>query len=376
MAEIRFFNDEGSGNLQPLTHMRDAQDLRCGILTLKEKAESSLKKLKTPFSILLNGRVLVGQPLADEIKKAKSPVVFMKDRTVVAALVKKTSADKVPASLDVPKKQIKAFLVEFPWDLIYANGKEIGEDVKRLGLKPASPSRLPKQVFIVNKKAVFIGKNVTVKPGVVLDAENGPIVIDDNAVIMSNSVIMGPVYIGKGSTVKAIAKIYGGTTVGPMCKIGGELEATIFHGYSNKQHDGFLGHSYISEWVNLGADTNNSDLKNNYENVRVQMGSRTVDTGRMFMGLVMGDHSKSGINSMFNTGTIAGVSCNIFGSNFPDKYIPSFSWGGGGHYSTYDIERAVKTARAVMKRRNVEMSKDYENRFREVFALTSSERKS
>jgi UDP-N-acetylglucosamine diphosphorylase/glucosamine-1-phosphate N-acetyltransferase len=159
-----------------------------------------------------------------------------------------------------------------------------------------------------------------------------------------------------------------------MCKVGGEVEGSIFQGYSNKQHDGFLGHSYICEWVNLGADTNNSDLKNNYGNVKVYVDGKIVDTGHQFVGLFMGDHSKAGINTMFNTGTVVGVSSNVFGAGFPPKFIPSFSWGGADKMIEYDIEKAVETAKAVMKRRDIKMTKEYETLLRKIFMETAPER--
>jgi UDP-N-acetylglucosamine diphosphorylase/glucosamine-1-phosphate N-acetyltransferase len=161
-----------------------------------------------------------------------------------------------------------------------------------------------------------------------------------------------------------------------MCKVGGEVEESIIHGYSNKQHAGFLGHAYIGAWVNLGADTNNSDLKNNYGKVTVQIGNQLVDTGLQFVGLTMGDHSKSAINSMFNTGTVVGVSSNIFGSGFPPKYVPSFSWGAAGEtFTTFSIDRAIEVARRMMARRKIELTATEEKLFRKIFELTSPERK-
>lgn len=259
--------------------------------------------------------------------------------------------------------------VIYPWDLVYLNRQEIVNDVARLKLKPCTKKITG--VSFVNPKKIYISKTAKIKPGVVLDAEEGPVVIDGGAVIMANSSIMGPAYIGKGSVVKAGARIYPGTSIGPMCKVGGEIEESIFQGYSNKQHDGFLGHSFICEWVNIGAGTSNSDLKNNYSNVKVWNDGEQVDTGKMFAGLFIGDHSKCGINTMFNTGTVVGVSCNLFGHGYMPKHIPSFSWGGPEKMTKFDIERAVKTARAVMKRRDVEMTEEYEKLFRKVFEEAS-----
>jgi len=175
--------------------------------------------------------------------------------------------------------------------------------------------------------------------------------------------------------MKIGAKIYGGTSVGEMCKVGGEVEGTIIHGYTNKQHDGFLGHSYIGKRVNLGAGTNNSDLKNNYGRVKVFVDGDFVDSGRMFVGLTMGDHSTTGIHTMFNTGSVVGVCCNVFGAGFPPKFIPSFSWGGGKEFSEYDLPKGIETARRMMARRQVEMGKSYEKMLRDVYRKTAEYRK-
>jgi UDP-N-acetylglucosamine diphosphorylase/glucosamine-1-phosphate N-acetyltransferase len=215
-----------------------------------------------------------------------------------------------------------------------------------------------------------------VKPGVVLDAEGGPIYIGKKAKVFPNAVIEGPAFIGDGSMIKIGAKIYENTSIGEVCKVGGEVEGSIIHSYSNKQHDGFLGHAYLGMWVNLGADTNNSDLKNNYGSVRVMINGEEVNSGSMFVGLTMGDHSKAGINTMFNTGTVVGVSSNVFGAGFPPKYIPSFAWGGAEGIETYDIARALEVAQRVMGRRKMQLSGAEEKVLREVFALTARERSS
>ncbi|MDZ7763050.1 MAG: hypothetical protein U5K00_01300 [Melioribacteraceae bacterium] len=181
----------------------------------------------------------------------------------------------------------------------------------------------------------------------VLDASEGPIFIDDDAQIFPNSYIVGPVYIGKKSLVKANTQIYHDTTIGPVCKVGGEIENSIIHSYSNKQHEGFLGHAYLGSWINIGASSNNSDLKNDYGKIKVLLNGNEIDTGLQFVGLIMGDHSKCAINSAFNTGTIVGVSCNIYGAGFPDRYIPSFSWGGSEGFREYHLRKAVEVAKIV-----------------------------
>jgi UDP-N-acetylglucosamine diphosphorylase/glucosamine-1-phosphate N-acetyltransferase len=187
---------------------------------------------------------------------------------------------------------------------------------------------------------------------------------------MAGAVIEGPAAIGAKATVKMLARLYEGTTVGPLCKVGGEVEASILHACSNKQHDGFLGHSYVGAWCNLGAGTNTSDLKNNYAPVRVSIEGREVDSGQLFVGLTMGDHSKAAVSTMFNTGTVAGVGCNIFGADFPPKDIPSFTWGGRGGLVEYDFDKFCRTAELVMARREQRLTPALRAMLEHVFHQT------
>jgi UDP-N-acetylglucosamine diphosphorylase/glucosamine-1-phosphate N-acetyltransferase len=233
-----------------------------------------------------------------------------------------------------------------------------------------------KGVHLLGRSDIYIGEGARVSPGVVLDAEEGPIYIGKQARVFPQATIIGPVSVGEKSWIKVGAQIYEHTSIGPLSKVGGEVEGTIIHGYSNKQHGGFLGHAYVGAWVNLGADTNNSDLKNNYGNVRVTMGDKQIDTGMQFVGLTMGDHSKSAINSMFNTGTVVGASSNIFGSGFPPKYVPSFSWGAAGEtFTTFSVDKAIEVAKRVMSRRGITLGAVEDGLFRTIFELTSDERR-
>jgi len=209
----------------------------------------------------------------------------------------------------------------------------------------------------------------------VLDAEDGPIYIDKDATVMANASLQGPLFVGAKSVIKMGAKIYESVSVGEMCKVGGEVEESIIHSYSNKQHEGFLGHSYLGQWVNLGADSNNSDLKNNYGTVKVYVNGEMIDSGLLFVGLIMGDHAKCGINTMFNTGTVVGAMSNVFGSGYSDKFIPSFTWGGVESMETYALDKALEVARRVMARRKMALSVAQENMLRHVFAITTFERK-
>jgi len=207
-----------------------------------------------------------------------------------------------------------------------------------------------------------------------LNDDDGPIVIEEDVTIMEGAMIRGPVHICKGSVIKMGAKIYGPTVIGPYSKIGGEVSRCVFLGYSNKAHEGFLGDSIIGEWCNIGAGTSNSNLKNNYDTIKMwdYCEHKFKDSGQRFLGMYMGDHSKCAINTSFNTGTTIGVNCNIFGTGFPRNYIPSFSWGGPSGYKEYNIEKSIQTAKIVMKRRNVEMSFEYEKMLRKVFDMTAN----
>lgn len=222
-------------------------------------------------------------------------------------------------------------------------------------------------VFAVNTNQIFIGDNIKIAPTVYLDASEGPIVIEDNVNIMAHSSIVGPTYIGANSTIKMGAKIYEKNLIGPWCKIGGEVENSIIHAYSNKQHEGFLGHSYIGEWVNLGADTNNSDLKNTYGKIKMRLPHKTVNTGLMFLGLMCGDHTKTAINTQFNTGTVAGISAILFESGFLSTTIPSFTWGGLKNTKKYSLDEALQTAQTMMSRRKKYMNQFEEEIFKKEF---------
>ena len=218
----------------------------------------------------------------------------------------------------------------------------------------------------MGEENVFLADSARIMPGVVIDAESGPVWIDDHVQIMPQAVLEGPLSIGKNSIIKVGAKIYENTTIGPVCKVGGEVEQSIFQSYSNKQHDGFLGHSYLGSWINLGADTNNSDLKNNYSSISVILNKQKIETGKRFLGTIIGDHSKTAINTMINTGSIIGVCCNIFGGDFPPKYIPSFSWGGSAGLQDYHFDKAIEVAQIVMERRNIIFTDNHLKLFKAV----------
>jgi UDP-N-acetylglucosamine diphosphorylase/glucosamine-1-phosphate N-acetyltransferase len=411
-STVCLFEDALVSNFFPLVYFRPVYDLRCGITTLREKIvcaysaatfvfscrsyladslkakepKSTVNQLPAGQCLLVNGRVLADERFSKKIPlSAKSDVVYVNGDTVVAAFVHGETLTKIAKNSTgifsysdfegIPKKEVDVELVKYPWELVHKNGTWIEKDFHLL--VPAGKKirgKVYAGVHILGKSRVFIGSGAVIKPGVVLDAEKGPIYIGKNVQVLPNAVIVGPAAIGHDSWIKAGAQIYENTTIGPVCKVGGEVEGSILQSYSNKQHAGFLGHSYLGSWVNLGADTNNSDLKNNYGSIKVTVNGKQIDTELQFVGVTIGDHSKSGINTMFNTGTVVGVCSNVFGAGFPSKYVPSFAWGGSENTVTYEVDKAIDVAKRVMTRRKVEMSNAEEKLFRTVFDLTSSER--
>jgi len=412
--QIVIFEDEKYINFEPLIYYRPVYDLVCGASTLREKIERAypsskvvlhcrkylveLLKSQNPSIqvnnlsdsevLFINGRIVAPENLAEIISPTLSEdKVFKSNGTVAAARVsgdrlKNILGKDVLSSADfdgIPSEEVEINLAEYLWDLIDLNGEELKKDIAYLSAKnkikgiEVKESKFP-GVNFVNPEKIFISDNVIIKPGVVLDASNGPIYLDKKVDIFPNAVIEGPVYIGESSKVKSCATIYENVSVGKVCKVGGEIEDSIIMSYSNKQHSGFLGHSYLGSWVNIGADTNCSDLQNNYGTIKVQVNGRHIDTGRQFVGLMMGDHSKTAINTMFNTGTVVGFSCNVYGEGFPPKYISSFGWGGSSSVKEYKLAKAVETAKAVFKRRDKVFSEEEENIFSTIFNLTKEDR--
>ncbi|HEX9614769.1 MAG TPA: putative sugar nucleotidyl transferase, partial [Bacteroidota bacterium] len=346
--------------------------------------------LGTGSFLFVNGRLLMEDKIAEVLSRdERSDCLYVRGEELVGARIGAGNLERARKQLkglfsvaafgDLPRIEVEAKLIGYPWHLVQNNGKELHADFEWMLKKKKKGKKNVKSfpgVHLLGKGNIIIEEGAVIKPGAVLDAEEGPIHIGRDVRVFPNATILGPVHVGEKSWIKTGAQIYGETSIGQLCKVGGEVEGSIFHGYSNKQHGGFLGHSYVGAWVNLGADTNNSDLKNNYGLVRVTLGTEQIDTGMQFMGLVIADHSKSAINSMFNTGTVVGVSSNIFGSGFPPKYVPSFSWGAAGDIpTTYNVDKAINVARRVMARRKVDMTSAEEQLFRKVFEITSAERR-
>jgi UDP-N-acetylglucosamine diphosphorylase/glucosamine-1-phosphate N-acetyltransferase len=335
--------------------------------------------------LFINGRIIAPSNLKNILStKSGEEKVFVSNGVVVAVKISAKqmrelsleNADTIDTKLfsNIPSVEVEIPVANYLWDLIYLNGKEIQNDFKIYTKVKSSAKKKYQGVNFVNRKNIFIGKDVEIKPGVVLDASTGPIFIDKNVTIFPNAVIQGPFYIGESSKIKSCATIYPNVSIGKVCKIGGEVEDTIIHSFTNKQHSGFLGHSYLGSWINLGADTNNSDLQNNYGTIKVQINGRHIDSGKQFVGLMMADHSKTAINTMFNTGTVVGFSSNVFGAGFPPKYIPSFGWGGSESMKEYKLSKAIETATAVFARREKLFGKEDEKMFETIFDITKEDR--
>ena len=239
--------------------------------------------------------------------------------------------------------------IDFIWDAIYLFNELIINDFKKIDNKSLKKYD---DVKFIKSNLIHIGENVTLKPGVIIDASNGPVFIKDNVTIDLGSLVQGPVLIDDNSYISLGAKIRGGTLIGPNCKIGGEITNSIFHGKSNKVHDGFIGHSYIGEWVNIGAGTNNSNLKNNYSNVKFDFGKKTIDSKKIFLGTMIGDFSRISISTSINTGTYIGVGSNIFNHSFNKKYVASFSWG---NIEKVDFDKFIKTCNLALQRRDYQL---------------------
>ncbi len=402
---LALFEDEFARNLNPLVHLRPVYDLKFGVRSIREKYQrifgnefislhcrdelASVMADRNPQAeintysadkyIFINGRSVIPE---EELRKINSDdeLLYTNNGKIAAAVLTGDNLKKIRAAggkllgrKDFPalnEKEIETLWLDYPWDLFLGNGREIEREFEGQMMD----GKIYDGVSIVNNAGVSIGKEVIIKPGTVLDAEEGPIIVAPCVHIMSNSVIQGPVYIGENSIIKAGARIYGNTSIGEECKVGGEVTDSIIHSYSNKQHDGFLGHSYIGKWVNLGADSNNSDLKNNYGGVKFFVEGKYVDTDTLHCGLMMGDHSKAGINTMFNTGTHVGAGCNIFGGGFPPKFIPSFSWGGADSMTEHILDKAVDTAVRVMERRQVVPTSSEIDLLKNLFDRTAAER--
>jgi UDP-N-acetylglucosamine diphosphorylase/glucosamine-1-phosphate N-acetyltransferase len=398
IQHIVLFDGNERNNLLPLTATRAVADLRIGILTIKEKWEKYLNvkvdiltqdylqpKYNSQYSfssdvekdiIYINAAILPSKQLCDVIKELENDFFLIDENEIVAVRTNEyfhslnelliTNAAFFAYPIENRKSKSIQFSnspINFPWDIFTLNGQEIKNDIKLLGLKP-NPEKL-------SSTNTLLGNEIYIEDGAscecaILNTTNGPVYLGKDSEVMEGCTVRGPFALGEHATLKMQTKIYGDTTVGPHCKVGGEVSNSVLFGYSNKGHDGFIGNSVIGEWCNLGADTNNSNLKNNYGKVKAYNypSKDFINTGLQFCGLIMGDHAKSSINTMFNTGTVVGVCANVFGGGFHPKFVNDFAWGND---AIFELEKAYEVAQRVMERRQINLSETDKNILKYIF---------
>jgi UDP-N-acetylglucosamine diphosphorylase/glucosamine-1-phosphate N-acetyltransferase len=378
-------------DLLPLTYTRPTAAIRIGILSVFEKWERSMPEAKVsfktqehleqiysyqecPISYFINGSVLPNAELCDQIKGLKVNESIVKGKKLVAFHGSLADFNELSVTKNATES-CDIVSIDQVYDLFQKNGIAIKLDFELLTRGRKSQS-LSESVTVIGDKSLVFLEEGAVAEACILNTKSGPIYLAKDSEIMEGSVVRGPFSLGEQSALKLSTKIYGPTTVGPHSKVGGEVNNSVIFGYSNKAHDGFLGNSVLGEWCNLGADTNNSNLKNNYSHVKLfnYREYRSVDTGLQFCGLIMGDYSKSGINTMFNTGTVVGVAGNIFGGGFPPTHIPSFSWGGAEGFEVYQIEKLFETSERVFERRGLSFGDKDKAMLKAVFQLTVDHR--
>ena len=379
-------------SLLPLTYTRPVADIRIGILTIREKWEKLLGFTTTTLTeeyleekypmvemeqnIMLNASFLPTEELVELIQNLKQNQAVFQNEEVIAFYTTEEQEEVDFESYEQIEFEPELIQIKNTWDIFSFNDKAIKADFELI-TEGRKSQPIPEGVQYLNKEQIFIEVGAEILFSV-LNASEGPIYIGKDTLVMEGSLIRGPFAMCQHAVVKMGSKVYGATTLGPKCKIGGEVNNSVLFASSSKGHEGYLGNSVLGEWCNLGADTNNSNLKNNYAQVRLwDYGTgRFAKTGLQFCGLIMGDHSKSAINTMFNTGTVVGVSSNIYGSNFPRNFIPSFSWGGAAGFTTYQLNKASETANLVMKRKNEEFNEVEQRILQSVFDMTEKYRKS
>ncbi len=404
VSQIILFEDKhAQGALfKPLSYTRSIAELRVGMFTaierlieiagtnvqivlhtrkeLKEAVEARYPSIKVNAvdpskpTLCLNGRLMLTDHLYEQFRSEANMIFHVEDQpedmlailfntTLDDSLVKKIEQGSPLSGKDfsITQKHLpKAKLFTSLWNMVNSNGVVMQSDIRRLlqkgNRKMHKQSRVFPKVGVREETKVHLEEGCFIAPRAALDATGGLIFIEKGVTIESGAVIMGPAVILSGSTIRANARIHEGTTIGPVCKIGGEVETSIFQGYANKQHDGYIGHSFVGEWCNLGAGTTTSDLKNDYSNVKIVIEDETIETKALFVGSYFGDHSKTAIGTLLNTGTVIGVSSNVFGYGFQPKWIPNFSWGGAQGIEKYETEKAIEVARKVIARRSLSLS--------------------
>ncbi len=386
------FDSDVRSSLLPFTYTRPVADIRIGILTIREKWEKFLGFTTTSITeeyledkypmveldknILINASFLPTKNLVKQVSNLTNNQAIFKGEQVIAFFTCDTQEHVDFDSYEQVEFKEEVLQIKNTWDIFSLNDKAIQADFDLL-TEGRTSQPIPAGVHVIHEQNIFIEQGATVSYSS-LNASKGPIYIGKDSEIMEGSLVRGPFALGENSILKMGTKVYGATTVGPFCKIGGEVNNSVLFGYASKGHEGFLGNSVLGEWCNIGADSNTSNLKNNYAEVKLwnYQEERFTNTGLQFCGLMMGDHSKCGINTMFNTGTVIGVSVNIFGSGFPRNFVPSFSWGGATGFTTYQLKKVFEVAKVVMKRRGLELTEADEKILRHVFDETSKNRTS
>ena len=385
------FDGPARNALLPFTFTRPVADILVGIMTIRQKWELHLGSTTTTLTeeylsdkypmvelegnVMINASFLPNAILAELVSNLEPNQAIFKKDEIIAFYTSENQEEVDFDTYEIIEYNDDCITIENTWDIFSKNDVAIREDFELLTQDRRSQP-IPKSVNVIAPENVFIEEGAKLEY-VTLNASSGPIYIGKDTEIMEGSVIRGPFALCDNAQVKMASKIYGATTVGPYSRVGGEVKSVVIFAYSNKGHDGFLGDSVLGEWCNIGADSNNSNLKNNYEEVRLwsYQTEGFAKTGLQFCGLMMGDHSKCGINTMFNTGTVVGVSANIFGSGFPRNFVPSFSWGGASGFTTYLTKKAFETAKLVMARRNIVFDEKEAAILEHVFEITKKYRK-
>ena len=390
-----FFDDYARETLLPLTFTRPVSEIRIGILTIGEKWKKYLKTDKTscitsdylqqkyPFSfssdnLFINGSVCPDEGLLEAVDKLKDGQALVKDEILIAAKLGKADIDQFDVhqykGLDNITYKDNITRIVYPEQIFAFNEAEIRKDFKLITSGRTSAS--------ISATNTVIGDEIFAEEGAeaecsIFNTKTGPVYLGRDTQVMENSTVRGAFALCEGSQLKIGAKIYSGTTIGPHCRVGGEVNNAVIQAYSSKAHDGYLGNAVVGEWCNIGADSNNSNLKNTYADVKLWSYQKDSfrNTGLLHCGLIMGDHSKCAINTMFNTGTVAGVGANIFGAGFPRNFIPDFSWGGAQGLSVYSLNKMFETAAKVYERRGRTFDDTEKAILTKVFELTQKYRR-
>ena len=396
MNIVLFDQSEIKNDLLPLTFTRPVACLRVGIFTIGEKWQKVLNGeisyLTEPYlrgkfpliikdeNLLINGCVCPDNALLERVSRLKAEEALVQDDLLIAFRADEGIIRQFEAGNNLPDFKKTEYdnpltVISKPWQIFLKNGDQIKKDFNLIKEKSSSKDIKDPYTYTYGDQNIFVEEGADIKAAVI-NAENGPVYIGKNARIQEGAVIRGPFSLGESSVISMGAKIRGDATVGPYSKVGGEFSNSVIIGYSNKAHDGFMGNSVIGEWCNIGADTNTSNLKNNYADIKVwnYRQDRFINSGQQFCGLIMGDHTKCGINTMFNTGTVIGVSANIFGAGYPRNFIPSFSWGGACGFTTYHLNKVFEVADKVMARRNKTITEADKSILNYLFEITSKYR--